>query len=79
MSLNLFAYGDEDVESAPKRVEASSLKVNETKVESGLYIWMKMCRRREGECAKGESSQDRKILGGEDSGGKRSTESIQIK
>ncbi|CBK21788.2 uncharacterized protein [Blastocystis hominis] len=33
MSLNLFAYGDEDVESAPKQVETTGFKVNETKVE----------------------------------------------
>lgn len=38
MSLNLFAYGDEDVESAPKQVETTGFKVNETKVESGLFV-----------------------------------------
>ena len=79
MSLNLFAYGDEDVESAPKQVETTGFKVNETKVESGLIVRVRMCRSKGREYFKGERSQDRKILGGEDSGGKISVKSIEIK
>ena len=37
MSLNLFAYGDEEAENPPKQVETTASNVKNTKVESELF------------------------------------------
>lgn len=68
MSLNLFAYGDEEVESRPKEVNAAPSPAKEAKVESRQSFCVAIRRGGTEERAGKESEPYRENIGGEESG-----------